>query len=291
MAQENDLKEDMLSQPVERIKKAVAYLISTERVSHKSTQKDIAEKMGAAIANVSRAFNGNERYLTEGFLKRFNTAFDGIFNEEWLLEGVGNMLTSYHQEKENIIEITADDIRSEATSIRTQGKDIYLETSSGIKYFELSDNKYRMRVPLVPFNAYARYICEACDTIQQEREEWDEVEFIVDKIGHGNYMAFEIKGDSMNDDSRRSFIQGDLVLARELDKVHWKDGIRYNQYPFWIIVLNNTILCKEIINHNIETGDITCHSLNPSPEYADFTVNLGEVCRLFNIVQRTSTAF
>lgn len=202
------------------------------------------------------------------------------FNLTWLLTGEGNML---NQSETNI--------QSEATTIRTQGKDVYLETNSGIKYFELSDNKFRMRVQLVPFNAYARYINESCSPIQQEREEWDEVEFIVDKIGHGNYMAFEIKGDSMDDDSRRSFAQGDLVLARELDKVHWKDGLRYNQFPFWIIVLKNTILCKEIIGHNVETGDITCHSLNPSPEYADFKVNANEVCRLFNIIQKTSTAF
>lgn len=34
-------------------------------------------------------------------------------NESWLLTGEGSMLTSYHQDQENIIEITADDIRED----------------------------------------------------------------------------------------------------------------------------------------------------------------------------------
>lgn len=202
-------------------------------------------------------------------------------NSEWLLTGKGEML------KQNSDSST----QNNATFVRTQGSDVYLETSSGIKYFELSDNKYRMRVPLVPFNAYARYANDVCGTIEQDRETWDEVEFIVDKIGHGNYMGFEIRGDSMDDDSKRSFTQGDMVLARELDKIHWRDGLRYEKFPFWIIVLEGTILCKQIIEHNLESGDIKCHSLNPSPEYSDFTINLGKVCRIFNIIQKTSKAF
>lgn len=102
-------------------------------------------------------------------------------------------------------------------------------------------------------------------------------------------MGFEIKGDSMDDDSRRSFIQGDIILVRELDKSHWKDGLRYKKYPFGVIVLDGTVLCKQIIDQNLETGDVTCHSLNPSPEYADFKINLDQVCRIFNIVQKVST--
>ena len=202
-------------------------------------------------------------------------------NVEWLMTGEGNKLKQ-----------TADShlTQSDASYVRTQGNDVYLETPSGIKYFKLSDDKYRMRVPLVPFNAYARYANEACSEIVQDRESWDEVEFVVDKIGHGSYMGFEIKGDSMDDDSRRSFAQGDIVLARELDKIHWKDGLRYEKFPFWIIVLEGTILCKQIIEHNVETGDITCHSLNPSPEYSDFTINLSRVCRIFNIIQKTLSA-
>lgn len=64
-----------------------------------STKKDIAEKMGASAPNVSSAFNGDPRVLTDRFLSRFNAAYDNIFNLEWLLRGEGEMLkeTIVHQ--------------------------------------------------------------------------------------------------------------------------------------------------------------------------------------------------
>lgn len=257
----------------ERIKKIRKHFFHDSNI-------EFAEFMGEKTSTTSGWVSG-KRGIGKSVLDKI-LAKDLNISPTWLLTGSGEMLKQSE---------TSSSTQPDASYIKALGNEVYTETGSGVKYFELSDNKFRMRVPLVPFNAYARYANEACSTIEQEKEEWDEVEFIVDKIGHGNYMAFEIKGDSMDDDSRRSFVQGDIVLARELDKIHWKDGLRYEKYPFWIIVLEGTILCKQIIDQNIETGDITCHSLNPSPEYSDFTINLQQVCRIFNIIQKTSTTF
>ncbi|WP_303883929.1 hypothetical protein [Dysgonomonas mossii] len=95
----------------------------------------------------------------------------------------------------------------------------------------------------------------------------------------------------MDDDSKRSLSHGDVVNARELGYEHWKSKLHTKQYPNWIIVTDTTILCKQIIDQNVETGEITCHSLNPSPEYTDFTINLNDVRKLFNIVQKVSNSF
>lgn len=165
----------------------------------------------------------------------------------------------------------------------------YLTTPSGIKYFQRPGGKYLMRVPIVPIYAYAKYIDEFRDA-----EIWDGdgyFDFPVDQIYHGSYQAFEIKGDSMDDDSKRSLSHGDIVLGRELNQSLWRDKLHTDQYPNWIIVLDETILCKQIIEQNLETGDIVCHSLNSSPEYTDFTINLNDVRKLFNIVQRVSSSF
>lgn len=165
----------------------------------------------------------------------------------------------------------------------------YLTTPSGIQYFQRPGGKFLMRVPIVPIYAYAKYIDEFRDA-----EIWDGdgyFDFPVDQIFHGSYQAFEIKGDSMDDDSKRSMSHGDIVLGRELHQNLWKDRLHTEQYPNWIIVLDETILCKQIIEQNLETGDIVCHSLNPSPEYTDFTINLNDVRKLFNIVQRVSSSF
>lgn len=49
-----------------------------------STQKDIANAMSSYPANISRAFKGDEKYLTQKFLIRFNHTFGDIFNPSWL---------------------------------------------------------------------------------------------------------------------------------------------------------------------------------------------------------------
>lgn len=165
----------------------------------------------------------------------------------------------------------------------------FIITKSGIKYYRLAENRYRMRVPFVQAHAYAKYIDERQDAVYWTPSE--EYEFLVDKIHHGSYMAFEIKGDSMDDDSKRSLSDGDIVLARELNRELWKSRLHTDDFPNWIIVLDDTILCKQIIDQNLENGDLICHSLNPSREYADFKVNLNEVRQLFNIVQRVSLRF
>lgn len=87
-------KENLTQERLGRLNKAVSYLTSIEKVSQTSTQKDAATLMGYNNStNVNYAFKGNVRYLTEGFLKRFNSAFgDVFFSEEWLLNGGGKML-------------------------------------------------------------------------------------------------------------------------------------------------------------------------------------------------------
>lgn len=73
------------------------------------TQNDVAGAMNANKTNVSYAFNGNEKYLTDKFLNRFNKAFDEIFEIEWLQTGKGEMLkcmsetnTQEHQPGEQV---------------------------------------------------------------------------------------------------------------------------------------------------------------------------------------------
>lgn len=173
-----------------------------------------------------------------------------------------------------------------------QNNDAYLITSSGVKYYELPNGKYRMRVPLIPIEAYAKYIDEYRDA--EFIDNLEETEFIVDKIGHGRYFAFEIKGDSMDDGSIKSIPHGSTVLARELKREHWIDGngLKTKDYPYWIIVLDNTILCKQIIKQDKIQGKYICHSLNPSKEYnSDFDVNIDDIKQLLNIIQKTLPAF
>jgi len=75
----------------EILKKAFSYLRTLGKAH---TQKDLAEAMQYNPASVSRAFSGDNRYLTEDFLISLNKAFGNIFRQEWLMTGEGEMLIS-----------------------------------------------------------------------------------------------------------------------------------------------------------------------------------------------------
>lgn len=83
-----------------RLQSAFGELVKRKLVS---TKKDVALKMGASAPNVSSAFNGDSRVLTDRFLTRFNNAFDNIFSLQWLLTGEGEMLKNSDQSVKEIL--------------------------------------------------------------------------------------------------------------------------------------------------------------------------------------------
>ena len=76
---------------VKRINEAFNYLRNKGLIR---TQKDLANLMHAAESNISKALKGDEAILTDRFLRRLSAAFGGVFNQEWLLTGEGEMLIS-----------------------------------------------------------------------------------------------------------------------------------------------------------------------------------------------------
>lgn len=81
----------MVGKREERLVAAYDYLKS-KGMAHK--QQDIAEAMNTNKSNISHALNGDQRFLTDSFLRRFNAAYGNIFNDKWLVEGTGEMLKS-----------------------------------------------------------------------------------------------------------------------------------------------------------------------------------------------------
>lgn len=212
-----------------------------------------------------------------GLIDRIMTAEPNI-NPDWLLTGNGSIYRSNEYERTKFKNPSS-----------TEDQEPYFVNNSGVKYFELPNGRFRMRVPMIPVKAYAKYIDECRDA--EFAQNMEEVEFIVDKIGLGRYFAFEIKGDSMDDGSKRSLSDKDIVLARELSPEYWRNKLHNDEYPFWIITLDTTIVCKQIVEQDLDRCEITCHSLNPSPEYADFSISLNDVRQLCNIVARQSNQF
>ena len=101
----------------ERIKKAYEYLRSTGKVH---TQQDVADIMGVKKENISRAFNGNESYLTTKFMERFNSSFGNIFNTNWLIEEDGEMLRN--------IQSVGDISNSHVSGVNVNGREIHISS-------------------------------------------------------------------------------------------------------------------------------------------------------------------
>ena len=227
------------------------------------SKADFARKVGEKPQTVS---NWVARDNGMNVLNKIFIAFPEV-NQDWLMTGHGEMLS-------NAVEVQPDDPGT-----------FYTETHNGAKFYELPGGGYRMEVSLVPFAAYGRFANE-CDTLEPDNEEWTKESFYTDKIAHGRYFAFEVKGDSMDDGTRSSFEEGDIVLVRELDRIHWRDGLRYKEHPYWVVVFCSSVLIKQLVGQDLTAGTLTFHSLNPSPEYADFTLGMDEIRALYYVLQK-----
>ena len=73
----------------QRLSEAMLYLKNNGIIK---TQQDLANAMGANKTTISQAMNGNEMYLSDKFLARFNIAVGQKFSLVWLMTGYGEML-------------------------------------------------------------------------------------------------------------------------------------------------------------------------------------------------------
>lgn len=168
------------------------------------------------------------------------------FNLSWLLTGEGEMLNTTQQ--------------NEATQI---------------------DEPIILHVPLVSQYAQAGYLCGYADAAYMAT--LPTIPYIVDHEAQGHYVAFEVKGDSMNDGTEEAIIEGDRLLCREIMPHLWADSKLHIRKWDFVIVHKDGILVKRILDHNVEQHTITIHSLNSL--YEDKVIDLADVRQIFNVVE------
>lgn len=133
--------------------------------------------------------------------------------------------------------------------------------------------------PLISQFAYAGYLAGFADHDYLEAQP----SFVAARRHNGgHYIAFEVRGDSMDDGTKRSICEGDILLGRELRKDLWQFRLHIPKV-FVIVHRSDGIICKEIIAHDVESGIIVCHSWNPDPEYQDFEIDMRDVLQLFYV--------
>lgn len=159
-----------------------------------------------------------------------------------------------------------------------------IENKHGNKFASLPNGEYLMSMPCVEVEAQAGLLDSYSDV--EYLSEMNQYAMIVDKVHLGRYVAFRVEGDSMDDGTVKSIPKGCKIATRELNREHWCNKLHIKEYPYWVIYTsrNSKPLVKEIISHDVDKGEIICHSLNDSPQYSDFTLNMNEINALFYVV-------
>ena len=145
----------------------------------------------------------------------------------------------------------------------------------------ISTNLHTNHIPLVSQYAYAGYLCGFAD--EEYMETLPLIPWDVEGEPKGSYIGFEVRGDSMDDRSYESILDGDILYCRRLKEDLWRYKLHFNDWDFVIVHKKDGILVKRIIEHNTETGDIRIHSLNPL--YEDKIINIQDVSQIFNVVE------
>lgn len=232
---------------MERLNKAVRYLISAETVSNKSTQKDIAFRMGIkATTNINYALNGNEKYLTSGFLIRFNKAFNNIFNERWLLAGEGEMLNLGVNPNVNIDVSNTDSNKGIATKTE----------------------EFATWVLLLPVSAQGGSLNDFIVSVKES-----DCEKVVSPI-RGVDFAMTVSGDSMAPE----YPNGSRVFIKRINE---KAFIEWGKV-YVLDTCNGTVI-KILIPSN-KDGHVRCVSINTDPIFAPFDVSLDDIYGIYKVL-------
>ncbi len=177
----------------------------------------------------------------------------------------------------NLINKIIDNTNVNIDWLRT-GEGNMLKENSNAKQFIPRD---RVGVPLVSQYAYAGYLGGYGDP--EYVGTLPTIDFTPDREMTGNWLAFEVKGDSMDNGSKESYVEGEIVICREVEREYWRDSRLFINKRDFVIVHEEGILIKRITEHNLDTHTITIHSLNPM--YPDRTLNLEHVKQIFSIVE------
>jgi plasmid maintenance system antidote protein VapI len=156
-----------------------------------------------------------------------------------------------------------------------------MNTTETIKEAEPLNPNAILYVPLVNQYAYAGYLSGYQNNTYMET--LPTIPFIADHEGRGNYIAFEVRGDSMNDGTEESYLEGDRLLCREIPQHLWVDSKLHIKKWDFVIVHEDGIIVKRITDHDVENHTITVHSLNDM--YPDRILDLAEVKQIFNVIE------
>lgn len=157
-------------------------------------------------------------------------------------------------------------------------------TKHGSVFYPLEHGKYLIMSPLVLMEQQGKYIENA--TVTDFGKNAFQAGFILDFLDEEAHTAFEITGDSMNDNSIDAIPNKAIVLGLRLnmDLLAKGDDTVFNKS--YVLVCKDRIICKWVTGFNSEKNTIYCQNLNKSPEYQDFELPLKDILQVFKVIKK-----
>jgi len=223
------------------------------------TQASIASQLGVSQPYVNALLTGRKAF-GKSQAKKWGDLYG--LSPSWLLTGEGSML--------------------KADAPITQ-----LSPENSARPLVSSDRDW-VEIPLVPHRAKAGALSGFGDPCWEEDKQTMPV--LIDKRLKGDYLLFEVSGDSMDDGTSTAFLDGDVLLCRVLPKSDWQYGIKRRRDTYCVVATEaEGIVLKEVVNHDKATNEITCHSLNG--QYKDYSVKLDDVQGIFYVEELIKRRF
>lgn len=180
-------------------------------------------------------------------------------NPHWLMTGEGDMVKSMGV---------------------SEPEAVYEKTGNAVAL----GNMGILNAPLVSQYAYAGYLSGYSDPVYVDT--LPTIPFLIPEgiTAKGSYRAFEVRGDSYDDGSSDSVLEGDVVLGRKISPDLYRDSrLHISKWLFVIVHKEEGILLKRIKEHNVEQRYLVLESLNPM--YEDRIIQLVDVAEVYNVVQ------
>lgn len=243
-----------------RLHKAFEYL---RRNGLAHTQKDVAERMRASQQSVSSAMKGVEKVLTDNFLRRLNSAYGYMFNEEWLMTGEGEMLRE---------PCAHTSVIHASYSIVTGGGDNSGSVSVGGAAAQGASTAIAaMRRPIVPRPITRRQNLDVLEYVMQHATQVEASHIIIDDVPVS--LWYRVEDEALSP----SFVAGDLVA------LHSSRTGMVGFVPGRVYAVDTRSLGVVLRYIVPDGGGIIARSANPAA-FPDFRIEAEDVIRIYTVM-------
>ncbi len=201
-----------------------------------------AELVGVAGSNLSKAFNGDVRYLTDNFLIRVNSVLDNVFSLDWVLNGTLPMMKELHNKQglgQSALSSCSSEEKQEEQVIGGNG------------------------LPLIPIDAVAGFNGVDVQGVRLE----DCSRYVVPEFAelHAEYMI-RVSGSSMYP----KYSNGDLLACRRVTEVTF---LQWGKV--YVLDSNQGAMVKRLFPCEDNDEVVECRSDNPN--YPPFRLPKNEI--------------